>query len=294
MVGRVAQVDLALLPVDVDPTRRAPQRDLRRHLALRLVGPVHRQLGGRAVRRSTASRTPRPRSPGRRPDRARCRRRRSARRGTRSAGRAGGRRSRRGSRRPPRACCARCCPCRAARPARRPRRARGVTRPMAPSVEEPLDLGEGTDEPVVVADLGHQAALRGERGELVRLRGREAQRLLAEHVEAPLECRCAPCRRGTSARRGDDDGVELDLVEHRRVVGEGAQSRCTWSGRRGRSRWSRRRRRRVTSGWVPIIDRWDSPILPRPTTPTRTFGRLRRLLARPGDQAWMSTSWSPC
>ncbi len=40
-----------------------------------------------------------------------------------------------------------------------------MTAPIAP-VEQPLDLGERADEAVVVADLGHQAPLVGERGEL--------------------------------------------------------------------------------------------------------------------------------
>ena len=46
---RLAQVDLALLPIRRDPAVRAPDRNLRRHLPIALITPVDRELAGRAI-----------------------------------------------------------------------------------------------------------------------------------------------------------------------------------------------------------------------------------------------------
>ena len=85
-------------------------------------------------------------------------------------------------------------------------------------LDQPLQLAEGAGVAVVIADLVHQALRPGERGQLLGLAPVEAERLLAEDVDAGLE-RLAHHRPVQPRGRRHDHPVEPGR-QHRVVVAE--------------------------------------------------------------------------
>ena len=147
-------------------------------------------------------------------------------------------------------------------------------------VEQPLDLLEGADEAVVVADLGDQARARGQLRPArsasadveVRTASRRRRAGRARAPPAPSRRAAATASRSTTASSSASSSIGV-------VVVVGRRARCTSSARRARSSAESQTPATSTSGWAFSMARWERPILPRPTTPMRIIVRAPLLAA---------------